>query len=125
MHAVCELKAFEHAAYEVGMTAEEVDELIDFLSLHPSAGEVMEGTGGCRKLRFPGRGKGKSGGYRTVTFYSGDEVPVFLVTVFSKGERSNLTKRERNELAKLTRALTAEYLGGIVTTKNEVKLRRR
>jgi hypothetical protein len=100
MHTVCELRSFEHAAYEAGLTAEEIDELIDFLSLHPRAGEVMQGTGGCRKLRFPGRGKGKSGGYRTVTFYSGDEVPVFLVTVFSKGERSNLSNRERKKRAR-------------------------
>jgi hypothetical protein len=125
MHTVCELKSFEHAAYQAGMTAEEIDELIDFLSLHPSAGEAMEGTGGCRKLRFPGRGKGKSGGYRTVTFYSGDEVPVFLLTVFSKGERANLTKRECNELAALARRLNGEYRGRVVNAKTVVKIKRR
>ena len=117
MHTVCELKSFERAAYQAGMTADEIDDLIDFLSFHPSAGETMEGTGGCRKLRFPGRGKGKSGGYRTITFYSGDEVPVFLVTVFSKGERSDLTKRERNDLAQLAQRLKAEYRGRVVNPK--------
>lgn len=67
------------------------------------------GTGGCRKVRVAGRGKGKSGGYRTITFYSGIGIPVFLITVFSKGERANLTKAECNQLATLTRAIKAEY----------------
>jgi hypothetical protein len=105
------------------MRAEEVDELISFLSLHPSAGEVVEGTGGCRKFRFPGRGRGKSGGYRTITFYSGDEIPVFLITVFSKGERSNLSKRERNGLAELTRTLKAEYRDRIVKVKRNRRVK--
>ncbi|MCX7304421.1 MAG: hypothetical protein NTV73_08780 [Hyphomicrobiales bacterium] len=33
-------------------------------------GDIMPGTGGARKLRFAGRGKGKSGGYRIITFYA-------------------------------------------------------
>jgi hypothetical protein len=36
---------------------------------------LIAGTCGCRKLRLPGRGKGKSGGYRVVTFYSGVDIP--------------------------------------------------
>jgi hypothetical protein len=55
------------------------------------AGDEIPGTGGCRKLRVAGRGKGKSCGYRTITFYSGESMPVFLLTVFSKGERSDLS----------------------------------
>ena len=89
------------------MTAEEVGGLVDFLALEPMAGEEIPGTGGCRKLRVPGRGKGKSGGYRTITFYSGPDIPVFLITVFSKGERSDLSKADRNDLAKLTKELVS------------------
>lgn len=73
------------------------------------AGEVMQGTGGCRKLRIAGRGKGKSGGYRVITAFGGGDVPVFLLTVFSKGEKDNLSKAERNELAKLTARLFQSY----------------
>jgi hypothetical protein len=40
-------------------------------------------------LRVAGRGKGKSGGYRAITFYSGTALPVFLITVFGKGEKAN------------------------------------
>ena len=60
-------------------------------------------------MRVAGRGKGKSGGYRAVTFYSGEELPVFLITLFSKGERSNLSKADRNDLAALTHELKTAY----------------
>jgi hypothetical protein len=42
-------------------------------------------------MRVAGRSKGKSGGYRVVWFYSGENFPVFLLTVFGKGEKDNLT----------------------------------
>jgi hypothetical protein len=60
-------------------------------------------------LRFAGKGRGKSGGYRTVTFYTGGNFPVFLITVFSKSERSNLSKSECNDLRAITKAIVAEY----------------
>jgi hypothetical protein len=53
---------------------------------------LIPGTGGARKVRFAGRGKGKSGGYRVITFYSGPEVPVFLITLFAKGRRPSGTR---------------------------------
>ncbi len=43
------------------MTEAEVRALIDHLATHPMAGDVMQGTGGCRKLRWAGKGKGKRG----------------------------------------------------------------
>jgi hypothetical protein len=122
MHTVCELKTFGRAAKAAGMTEDEVDELLEFLSLNPMAGEEIEGTGGCRKVRVAGRGKGKSGGYRTITFYSGQDVPVFLITVFSKGERSDLSKADRNELAALTKELVSECRKKVVKIK---KIKRR
>jgi hypothetical protein len=81
---------------------------------NPLAGSEIAGSGGCRKIRLAGRGKGKSGGYRVVTFYTGVDIPVFLLTAFSKGERENLTKVERNALAQLTRELVASYRGRVV-----------
>jgi hypothetical protein len=79
-------KVFEKAADDAGMSEEEIEDLISYLAENPMAGDEMEGTGGCRKVRVAGRGKGKSGGYRTVTFYSGENLAVFLITVFGKGE---------------------------------------
>src|SRR6516162_1631846 len=91
------------------MTDDEIADLVAFLAENPMAGDEMTGTGGCRKLRVAGRGKGKSGGYRTITFYSGESMPVFLLTVFSKGERSDLSQAARNDLAALTKVVVSEY----------------
>jgi len=65
------------------------------------AGDRIEGTGGARKVRFAGRGKGKIGGYRVISYFGGDDVPVFLLNVFAKGDKVNLSKAERNELKRI------------------------
>ncbi|MGL6161048.1 type II toxin-antitoxin system RelE/ParE family toxin [Microbulbifer sp.] len=91
------------------MTEAERLTAIGLVSENPQAGDVMQGTGGCRKVRIPGRSKETSGGYRVITVFGGDEIPVFLLTVFSKGDRANLTQAQRNQLAKLTQALISSY----------------
>jgi hypothetical protein len=68
----------------------------------PTGGDLMQGTGGCRKLRYRKPGSGKSGGYRVITWFGGGDIAIFLLTVFGKNERANLSKAERNDLAKLT-----------------------
>jgi len=73
----------------------------------------MPGTGGCRKIRFPGKGKGKRGGYRTVHYFAADDVPVLLLALISKGERSDLSQAEKNELKKQLAGYTADYRAGV------------
>lgn len=109
MHTVSELHSFRRAASEAGMTEDEIADLITYLADNPTAGDEIQGTGGCRKLRFAKRGAGKRGGYRTVTFYTGTNLPVYLITVFAKGEKSDLTQRERNGLKEITKAIVREY----------------
>ena len=53
----------------------------------------MAGAGGFRKLRFARQGMGKSGGARVIYIYHNEKFPVFLVTVFAKNRKDNLTKR--------------------------------
>jgi hypothetical protein len=109
MHTVAQTKSFDIAAKDAGVTEDEIAEIVTYLAEHPEAGEEIVGTGGCRKLRFGGRGKGKRGGYRTITFYSGEIMPVFLITVFAKGEKATLTGKEKAALKGLTKLITAEY----------------
>ena len=47
-----------------------------------------------RKVRFAGRGKGKSGGFRIMSVFVGDDLPVYLLAALSKGERANFSARE-------------------------------
>lgn len=102
MHAVIETPEYLRAAARAGMTDEEREAALITIAENPLAGDLIQGTGGCRKIRVSGRGRGKSGGYRLITYYGGTDVPVFLLTVFAKGQRSDLTARERNGLAQLT-----------------------
>lgn len=113
MHAVFETHAFRRAAAHAGMSEDEIAALVGYLAGNPDAGDVIAGTGGCRKLRRAARGKGESGGYRTITFYSGAKMPVYLLTVFGKGEKANLSDAECNALRTLTKALAAEHRDAI------------
>jgi hypothetical protein len=63
---------------------------------------------GARKRRFAGRGKGKSGGYRIVSYYADDDVPVLMLALI-KGERDNLLQAERNELRKELAGYAQDY----------------
>ena len=87
------------------MAKEEMSAAVDLLASAPETGDVMQGTGGVRKVRLAGRGKGKSGGYRIVYYFGGGDIPVFLLTVFGKGEKDNLSQGERNALRALTSTL--------------------
>ena len=75
----------------------------------PKCGTVIPGTAGVRKVRFAIGGRGKRGGARIVYYFYNERFPVFLITVFAKNERSDLAHSERNDLAKLVKALIEKY----------------
>ena len=82
---------------------------MDFIAANPDAGHEIPGTGGARKLGFAGKGKGKSGGYRVITFYSGEDNSVFLLNVFAKNEKTDLSQAERNQLKAVLGELANVY----------------
>ena len=87
----------------------ERNSIINYLAAHPLSGDLIQGTGGIRKLRWSAQGKGKSGGVRIIYYQHNKSIPLFLLTLFGKGEKSNLTKSERNELSKLMPLLAKNY----------------
>lgn len=105
MQTVIETESYLRAAKDAKMAEEERAAAVDLVAGNPETGDVMQGTGGVRKARLAGRGKGKSGGYRVVWYFGGGDIPVFLLTVFGKGEKANLTQGERNALRSLTTTL--------------------
>jgi hypothetical protein len=105
VQTIIETPSYLAAAKQAGMSEAEMRRVVDLLAANPDLGDVISGTGGCCKLRFAKPGKGKSGRYRIITFFSGPERPVFLLTVFGKSEKDNLTKAQRNSLAGLTSRL--------------------
>jgi hypothetical protein len=111
MHAVVETDAYLRAADDEGMTDEERIGAILTVACNPMAGDLLVGGGGCRKIRIAGKGRGKSGGYRILTYYSDEDTPVFLLTVLSKGSRSNFSKVQVQALAAVTKTLKDSLAG--------------
>jgi hypothetical protein len=104
MHTVVELPEYLRRA--AGLLSERVRaDIVDYLAAHPKAGAVMQGTGGVRKLRWAREGMGKRGGVRVIYYYHNEHMPLYLLTVFGKGEKDNLTKAEQNALRRLVRTL--------------------
>ena len=108
MQTIVELPEFQKRASDLLKETERTS-VINYLAFHPQLGDVMQGTGGIRKFRWSAQGKGKSGGVRVIYYYHNGTMPLFLLTVFGKGEKANLSKIERNELAKFTKRLLQHY----------------
>jgi hypothetical protein len=94
MHTVVETPSFIREAAEAGMSDGERSALVDSIAFKPVQGDEIRGSGGARKVRVRGRGKGKSGGFRVMVAYLGPNVPVYLLALLSKGERANFTRHE-------------------------------
>src|SRR3546814_6398748 len=89
VQTVVETPEYLAAAKRAGMTDAERESAVNFIAANPDAGEIVPGTGGCRKVRVAKEGQGKSGGYRLITYYGSSNQPVFLLTVISKGNRKS------------------------------------
>ena len=108
MRTVAELPEYIRAADKL-LSESERQDVIRYLAEHPKDGDLMEGTGGVGKLRWRRGGQGKSGGVRVIYYFHDDTMPLYLLTLFAKGDRANLSKAERNELADLTDLLVTAW----------------
>lgn len=109
MQAVLLTSVFERQAKAAGLDDDEIQDIAVAIAGNPSGGDLMVGTGGARKMRHAGRGEGKSGGLRTIHYFGGADVPIFLLALIDKGKRANLTKAERNALAKTLPKIADAY----------------
>jgi hypothetical protein len=115
MQTVIETPTYLAQASRIGMTEADRARVLVTVAADPKAGDLIVGTGGARKIRIAGRGFGKSGGYRVITFFAAADIPVFLLDVYSKGDKANLTKAERNELAGILSGIADAYRAGAAT----------
>ena len=99
--------AFLAQAKAEGMTEVDLAALVQILAADPEAGDLIVGSGGCRKLRLGGRGKGKSGGYRVVTFFARRAMPVYVLAALSKGSRETFSDGEVKAMAALAKRILA------------------
>jgi hypothetical protein len=104
MHGVVETPGYLKDA-EAIFTAQEREAIVMMVANDPECGEIMQGTGGVRKVRVGRGGRGKSGGGRVVYVHHDADHPLFLLAAFAKNEKANLSKAERNEMAKFVKTL--------------------
>lgn len=101
------LPEFERQWKIIGFQDKDLAELQRQICINPYIGNVMEGTGGIRKMRFALEGRGKSGSVRVVYVDFAFYKKVYLLSAYTKDEKSNLTKAERNNLKNLVELLKA------------------
>lgn len=108
MITVAETAPF-HRKISTLLSNEERTDLITYLAEHPSAGVLMQGTGGIRKLRWARQGGGKSGGIRVIYYFHNEIMPLYLLAAFGKNEKDNLSAEEKQSLAKAVKELMASW----------------
>ncbi len=112
MQTVVETPGYLKTA-EVLFSPAERDQIVVMVAANPECGEVIQGTGGYRKVRVARGGMGKRGGARVIYILRSEAFPIFLISVYAKNEKENLTMRERNLLAKHADEIFAKYRGNL------------
>lgn len=88
VRTVAETTIFQRYASEVWSDAERV-EFINWIAANPEAGDLIRGSGGCRKVRWTSAGQGKRGGARVIYFNPSTEI-IWLLIVYKKAKFDNL-----------------------------------
>ena len=101
LRTVIELASFQRAA--ATLTVDERIAIATMVAERPEAGDVIPGAGGARKIRFAIGGQGKSGGARVI-YYAGSVV-IYLLTIYVKGAKANLSQREIKTLHTICKEL--------------------
>ncbi len=103
-----ETRAFSAQAKGI-LTEDEVAAIKMHLGVRPLAGEIIEGTGGVRKLRWGTAGRGKRSGVRVIHYYHDREIPIDLLAVYAKSERLTLSDVEKAAMRKFVKQVVREY----------------
>ena len=103
---VVETRHFEARAKRV-LNETQRAELVNLIAGDPQCGTIL--GGGVRKVRFASHGRGKSGGVRVIYYFYSEAIPVFLLEIFAKNEKSNLSKAETAALVKAAKGIAQVY----------------
>jgi len=91
------------------LTRDQQDALIDLVAYEPTCGDLIPGTGGLRKLRVGRSGQGKRGGARVIYYFHDDAVPILLLAIYAKNDKSDLSAMEKREFAALVKEIVAQW----------------
>lgn len=93
MYTVIETPVYSNKVSGV-LTEDERDAFAAFIAANPTAGSVVRGSGGVRKVRWTQKGRGKSGGARVIYFNRLAYGEIWLLTIYAKGDRSTIPAYE-------------------------------
>lgn len=97
---------FERSLKKLNATKIEIATLEARLAGDPTAGTVIVGLGGIRKIRFAMGGKGKRGGGRAIYFLLLADDVIFLLLAYGKADQEDLSGRQKKELLDIIREVT-------------------
>jgi hypothetical protein len=92
---------FDRQWQKMGLCDNDLRQLQETLLENPKAGDVIRGTKGLRKIRIAFEGQGKRGSGRAVYVDFTVHETIYLITAYPKNEKDNLSKAERNVIAKM------------------------
>jgi len=101
---------FQRSAEKAGMDDATMLDMVTAIASSPEAGDVIPGTGGVRKIRFPAPGRGKSGGYRIIYFYHDNRIPILMLAAYTKSQKSDLSPEGKKVVAGLVQQWITEKL---------------
>ena len=93
MFTVVETPVYSRKA-EGLLSEDEREEFAAFISQNPTAGSVVRGSGGVRKVRWVRAGSGKSGGIRVIYYNQLSHEEIWLLTLYAKNERATIPAHE-------------------------------
>lgn len=93
MRTVIETIEFQQQSSKIWAEAQR-DAFIEWIASNPSAGDVIPGASGARKVRWAASGRGKRGGARVIYFHLSEQGVVLLIAVYVKAERSTISPKE-------------------------------
>jgi hypothetical protein len=108
VQTVVETPTYLAVAHKLFSEDERAD-IVALVATEPECGDLIRGTGGFRKVRVARQGMGKSGGARVVYIWRNQRFPVFLIAVFPKNEKENLSMAERNALRSRANSIFETY----------------
>jgi len=102
------LEIFSKLWDELGLNDDDLNKLQEHLNIYPETGKIITKTGGVRKMRWGVKGKGKRGGIRIlyIDFLSYEKI--FLLMVYPKSKKENITADEKKAIRKLVQELKNE-----------------
>jgi mRNA-degrading endonuclease RelE of RelBE toxin-antitoxin system len=83
-----------------------------FIACAPESHPVIQGTGGFRKARWAGRGKGKSGGFRVIYFFLAEPGRIYMAAIYAKSRQETISAADQKVLARVAARIKKAAKGG-------------